>query len=44
MSQDDEAVYAGTQSGHVYALRQGEVIEAARHLPPILSVEASTWR
>ena len=42
MSQDDEAVYAGTQSGHVYALRQGEVVEAARHLPPILSVEAAT--
>ena len=41
MSQDDEAVYAGTQSGHVYALRHGEVVEAARHLPPILSVEAA---
>ena len=44
MSQDDEAVYAGTQSGHVYALRHGEVVEAARHLPPILSVEVSTWQ
>jgi photosystem II stability/assembly factor-like uncharacterized protein len=44
MSQDEEAVYAGTQSGHVYALRQDEVVEAARHLPPILSVEASTWQ
>ena len=42
MSQDDAAVYAGTQSGHVYALRDGEVVEAARHLPPILSVEAAT--
>ena len=42
MSQDDEAVYAGTQSGHVYALRHDEVVEAARHLPPILSVEAAT--
>jgi len=41
MSQDDEAIYAGTQSGHVYALRNGEVVEAARHLPPILSVEAT---
>jgi len=41
MSFDDEAVYAGTQSGHVYALRDGEVVEAARHLPPILSVEAA---
>jgi photosystem II stability/assembly factor-like uncharacterized protein len=35
MSFDDEAVYAGTQSGHVYVLRHGEVVEAARHLPPI---------
>jgi photosystem II stability/assembly factor-like uncharacterized protein len=42
MSQDDEAVYAGTQSGHVYALRHDQVVEAARHLPPILSVEAAT--
>ena len=42
MSQDDEAVYAGTQSGHIYALRHDEVVEAARHLPPILSVEAAT--
>jgi len=41
MSQDDEAVYAGTQSGHVYALRHDQVVEAARHLPPILSVEAA---
>ena len=42
MSQDDEAVHAGTQSGHVYALRHDQVVEAARHLPPILSVEAAT--
>ena len=41
MSFDDEAVYAGTQSGHVYALRHGEVVEAAENLPPILSVEAA---
>ena len=41
MSFDAEAVYAGTQSGHVYALRHDEVVEAARHLPPILSVEAA---
>jgi photosystem II stability/assembly factor-like uncharacterized protein len=41
MSFDDEAVYAGTQSGHVYVLRHDEVVEAARHLPPVLSVEAS---
>ena len=30
MSQDDEAVYAGAQSGHVYALRHGEVVVAVR--------------
>ena len=41
MSFDDEAVYAGTQSGYVYALRGDEVVEAASHLPPILSVEAA---
>nr|MBA2298590.1 exo-alpha-sialidase [Actinomycetota bacterium] len=39
----DGGVYAGTQSGFVYALREGQVAEVARHLPPILSVEASTW-
>jgi photosystem II stability/assembly factor-like uncharacterized protein len=44
MSSDAEAVYAGSQSGHVYALRDGEVVEAARHLPPILSVEAAPWQ
>ena len=37
----DGGVYAGTQSGFVYALRDGQVTEAARHLPPILSVEAA---
>ena len=37
----DGGVYAGTQSGFVYALAGGEAREAARHLPPILSVEAS---
>jgi len=42
MGFDDEAVYAGTQSGFLYALRDGQVVEAARHLPPILSVEAAT--
>jgi photosystem II stability/assembly factor-like uncharacterized protein len=44
MSFDGEAVYAGTQSGHLYALRHDEVVEAARHLPPILSVEAAAWQ
>jgi len=41
MGWDDKAVYAGTQSGFVYALSDGEVVEAARHLPPVLSVEAA---
>jgi photosystem II stability/assembly factor-like uncharacterized protein len=41
MSYDDEAVYVGAQSGHVYALHGDAVVEAASHLPPILSVEAA---
>jgi photosystem II stability/assembly factor-like uncharacterized protein len=40
----DGGVYAGTQSGFVYALAGGEVREVARHLPPILSVETSSWQ
>ncbi len=40
----DGGVYAGTQSGFVYALRGGQVTGAARHLPPILSVEAAEWQ
>ena len=44
MSYDEEAVYTGTQSGHVYALRHGQIVEAARHLPPVLSVEATAWQ
>lgn len=45
MAYDAEGgVYAGTQSGFVYALKDGEVQEAARHLPPILSVEATAWQ
>jgi photosystem II stability/assembly factor-like uncharacterized protein len=41
MSQDDEAVYAGAQSGHVYALRHGRGRGRGGNLPPILSVEAA---
>ncbi len=40
---DAEGVYFGTQSGSVWAARraEGEWFEAARDLPPILSVEAA---
>ena len=45
MSFDADALYFGTQSGFVYARpRAGEGwIEAASHLPPVLSVEAAAW-
>jgi photosystem II stability/assembly factor-like uncharacterized protein len=40
---DDDAVYFGTQSGSVWLTPQGidDWVEAARDLPPILSVEAA---
>jgi sortilin (neurotensin receptor 3) len=41
---DAESLYFGTQSGSFFALTDGgRWVEAARHLPPILSVEVSTW-
>jgi photosystem II stability/assembly factor-like uncharacterized protein len=41
---DADSFYFGTQSGFVYALTDGDRwIEAARHLPPILSVEVTPW-
>lgn len=41
---DAESLYFGTQSGSVFALTEGERwVEAVRHLPPILSVEVTTW-
>lgn len=41
---DSESMYFGTQSGSVFALVPGERwVEAVRHLPPILSVEVTTW-
>ena len=41
---DAESLYFGTQSGSVFALTQGDRwIEAARHLPPIFSVEVTEW-
>jgi len=37
---DDESLYFGTQSGSFFVLTEGDVwVEAARHLPPVLSVE-----
>jgi hypothetical protein len=43
---DENGLYFGTQSGSVWASPHGgnEWTEAARDLPPVLSVEASTWR
>jgi photosystem II stability/assembly factor-like uncharacterized protein len=44
MSFDAKGVYVGTQSGSVFVRPQGGGwIEAARHLPPVLSVEAGEW-
>lgn len=44
MSYDEHGVYFGTQSGSVFVLpREGRWLEAARQLPPILSVEAAEW-
>jgi photosystem II stability/assembly factor-like uncharacterized protein len=41
---DAESVYFGTQSGSFFALGDGDRwVEAARHLPPIFSVEVSAW-
>jgi photosystem II stability/assembly factor-like uncharacterized protein len=41
---DADSVYFGTQSGFVFALADGDRwVEAARHLPPILSVEVTEW-
>ena len=43
---DDGGVYFGTQSGSVFASADGgdSWVEAATHLPPILSVEAADWQ
>ncbi|MBV9684482.1 MAG: hypothetical protein JO046_22005 [Solirubrobacterales bacterium] len=41
---DDESVYFGTQSGSFFVLADGDTwLEAARHLPTILSVEVTSW-
>jgi photosystem II stability/assembly factor-like uncharacterized protein len=41
---DADSLYFGTQSGSFFALAEGDTwVEAARHLPPILSVEVTRW-
>ena len=41
---DAQSLYFGTQSGSFFALGDGDTcVEAARHLPPILSVEVTPW-
>ena len=43
-SYDADSLYFGTQSGSFFALADGDMwVEAARHLPPILSVEVTQW-
>jgi photosystem II stability/assembly factor-like uncharacterized protein len=39
-------VYVGTQSGSIFASADGgeEWVEPARHLPPVLSLEAVEWQ
>jgi photosystem II stability/assembly factor-like uncharacterized protein len=38
------SLYFGTQSGSFFALADGDTwVEAARHLPPVLSVEVTQW-
>ena len=45
MAFDDRGLYFGTQSGTVFAKdgHDGPWIEAARELPPVLSVEVADW-
>ena len=41
---DAESLYFGTQSGSFFALTDDDQwVEAVRHLPPILSVEVTSW-
>ncbi len=41
---DEQSLYFGTQSGSFFALTDGDKwVEAIRHLPPILSVEVTSW-
>ena len=41
---DADSVYFGTQNGSFFALAEGKTwVEAARNLPPIMSVEVTQW-
>jgi photosystem II stability/assembly factor-like uncharacterized protein len=41
---DSESMYFGTQSGSFFALTNADRwVEGVRHLPPILSIEVTTW-
>jgi photosystem II stability/assembly factor-like uncharacterized protein len=41
---DEGSLYFGTQSGSFFALTNGDRwVEGVRHLPPILSVEVTSW-
>ena len=41
---DSESMYFGTQSGSFFALTNSDSwVEGVRHLPPILSVEVTSW-
>jgi photosystem II stability/assembly factor-like uncharacterized protein len=41
---DEQSLYFGTQSGSFFALTEGDKwVEGVRHLPPILSVEVTSW-
>jgi len=41
---DADSLYFGTQNGSFFALAEGETwVEAARNLPPIMSVEVTQW-
>jgi photosystem II stability/assembly factor-like uncharacterized protein len=41
---DADSLYFGTQGGSFFVLAEGDTwVEAVRHLPPILSVEVTSW-
>ena len=41
---DEDSLYFGTQGGSFFALTDGDTwVEVARYLPPILSVEVTSW-
>jgi len=44
--EDEAGIYFGTKSGSIFVSRNAgdEWIEAARHLPAVLSVEVGEWQ